>query len=166
MAFTTYPPAGSPLRSTVLQALISEVRPVSARKTVDETINNSTTYQLDDELTLLVEANCVYLSRLLVVFASSVTADFKIALDTLPAGATATDWIYAYQGVTDVVSPTTGLGGVPGNGVGSKDSFTWTGLLVTSSTAGTATWKWAQNTLDPTNTTVYTNSVFELRRLS
>jgi len=164
MALTTLPSAGAKLRSSVLSSLITELRPLKIVKSADESITASTAYQDDDELVLAVEANRTYFGRLQIVFASPAAADFKVSA-TAPSGATLNDWMYIYQGVVDTAGPTTGVTAIPGNGAGSKDGFSWAGVLVVSSTAGNVQWRWAQVVSDAGATTVYAKSFFELRMI-
>jgi hypothetical protein len=59
----------------------------TARKTANETVNNSSVLQNDDVLLVPVEANVVYLAHLHMLYLSQVAAAFKYGF-TFPAGAT------------------------------------------------------------------------------
>lgn len=157
--------AGSKVRASSLNDDFAFVAPIIVRKTVDENVTNSTTYQDDDELLASVEANAVYACWLKITYASPATADFKI-YGSWPTGATAPDWHYTHDGGSGVGNATLGLTGIPGTAAGTKDPFDWHGLLIVGATAGTVQWKWAQFTADVGTTTVYAGSYFVLQRLS
>lgn len=57
--WTTIPSAGSKLRASVLSSLITEVRPIVAVKTADDT-RTSTTYTTDSELSVTIPAAGTY----------------------------------------------------------------------------------------------------------
>lgn len=168
MALTTAPDfADGIVTAAKLQQLsdaINQRTPLFALKDSNETVNNSNTYQDDDELLLSVEANLRYQGFCQVVFSSATAADYKMFLN-LPSGATATDWSYVYQGTADIASASSGVI-VPGSGVGSKDVLMWSGILTVGATAGAATWRWAQSVADATDTVVYAKSFFKLTRVT
>jgi len=171
MAFTTIPPAGSKLRGSVLSALITECRPVHARKTADETVSNSTTLQNDDALFVAVAANCTYELRLYVIYDAGTTADYKWAL-TYPAGSTlnytvvthAADLTFTEPGASAVASGTAVAAG--GNGLGTPRGIHVLGNLVTSTTAGTLQYQWAQNGAVVENTLTKAGSQLVVARLA
>jgi hypothetical protein len=167
MAFTTVPSAGAKLRGSVLSALITEVRPVIARKTVDETISSSSTLQNDDELFVSVTANAVYSARLHLPYQSNATPGFKYGF-TFPSGTTLPLW--SFEGITTVPAFTYGVatnGGVSGlGGTAANQALDAWGLVIVSSTAGTLQVQWAQNTLNASNTIVRAGAFLELIRLA
>lgn len=167
MALTPIPSAGAKLRASVLRSLITELRIVAARKTADETINNTSVFQDDDELFVSLEANVVYLARVHIVYNSGATPDFKYAF-TLPSGTTAPMW--SFQGITTVSAFTYGVassGGVSGlGGTGADQPVDAFGVVITGSTAGTMQLQWAQETANASNTIVRAGSYLELRRIS
>jgi hypothetical protein len=172
MSFTTLLAAGAKLRASVLAALITEVRPVFARKPADEQITNNT-LQNDDHLALAVAANTVYaLSGWLVVNSTSEAPDFKVAF-TFPTDAvisySARGLIASASGTTaaaietvakmDQTSPSASIAsGV----VNDTHSIRIDGLLVVGSTAGTLQLQWAQANTNATATTVKKNSWIRL----
>jgi hypothetical protein len=149
------------------------VTPLFVRKTADEIVNNSSTLQDDDHLTLSISANATYVVEAMFIYDGTTTADVKLSW-VGPSGATL-DWVRGgldsgaaaaagsmNQGYQSI-SGTPSLGTI---GIGTKMAATPKGLLKTSSTAGTFKLQWAQNTADPTNTTMYTNSWLQLRQVA
>lgn len=167
MALTTIPPAGSKLRASTLSALITEVRPVAARKTANETVNNSATLQNDDHLVVAVAANATYDFTMVLHYTSGTTPDLKIGW-TVPSGTTMA-WTAAYYdpslslGMTSNLTQTTvlALGGSTFN-----QSTYIHGVIITSSTAGNVQLQWAQNSATGSDTIIYAGSYIDLRRLS
>lgn len=132
-------------------------------KMTDETVNNSATFQNDDELTFPIGANENYTFRFVVNGNSATAPDFKFAV-TAPSGATCA---YGYQDVETAVSlaglgcgVTTGL--VTGNGT--ADVYEIVGSVRNGSTAGAVTLQWAQNTATASNTIVYAGSFVDAFR--
>lgn len=134
---------------------------IQAVKTAAQVVNNSTALVNDIALAVaLPAANTEYAIEGFLNYNSSTTADFKFAL-TAPAGSTA-----RYMGLGVVVGGTTtgdgnyavaSTGGslsFGGAGVGTDMGLTISGGVVTAGTTGFLTLQWAQNALDPTNTTV------------
>jgi hypothetical protein len=163
MAFTTVPAAGAKLRGSVLSSLITEVRPLSVRKGLDETVNNSTTLQNDDELFLAVEANASYWLNLRLIMNSGTTPDFKM-LFTFPAGLTMKLHNVEATGTLSVPYDQTTTAAM--SGTGADAIIQVEGRVLVSSTSGTLTLQWAQNTLTVANTIVRADSTMRLTRLS
>jgi hypothetical protein len=167
VAFTTLPSAGAKLRASVLSALITEVRPITARKTANETINNVGVLQNDDELLVAVEASVTYHMELRVSYTSGTTPDLKLAW-TYPTGTT-----IRWSGVD---ADTAGAVRVAGNltetstpaicGSGGDLMAVYTGMVVTSSTAGTLQLQWCQNTANASNSTIYAGSFLTIKRVA
>ncbi len=171
MALTTIPSAGAKLRASVLRSLITELRPVYARKTADETLSNSTVLQDDDELFVSVDASTTYEWELTLIYEAGTTADYKWAL-TFPTGSTCswannepdTGLAYLPLGFSSYTSgAATGLGGA---GIGSGRGMIVSGNLVVGVTAGTFKYQWAQNTATVENTKTSAGSLLVLRRLT
>jgi hypothetical protein len=167
MAYTTIPVAGAKLRASVLSSLVTEVRPLSARKTIDETVNNSATMQNDDELFVAVAANSVYELNLRIQYNSNATADFKYGF-TFPAGTTM-QYTQTVYGVGIAVLNTfeqdqTSTPGIEGQAA--IKGILITGVVITSSTAGTLQLQWAQNTANVSNTLLKAGSHMRLQKLS
>jgi len=145
-----------------------------ARKTSDETVNNSSTLQNDDVLVVSVEANAVYRVECQIICSSSTTADIKTTF-TVPAGATLRWGTYApHRSVSSTTASTisanvfsaAGVADVGGYGTSTNVLYVLRGILRMSSTAGSLQFQWAQSTADATNTTVRAGSVLHARRLA
>lgn len=164
MAFTTLPSAGAKLRAAVLSALISETRVVSARKSSDETINNTSGYQDDDELFVPVEANATYVGWLHFNYLSQAAAAFKYQFTT-PAGSNLPFW--SFIGSSPFTYGGSAGGGVVGlAGTGANLPCDAWGLIIIGGTAGTMRMQWAQNVANASNTIVRAGSYLALWRLS
>lgn len=166
MALTTIPAAGDQLRAAVLSSLITEVRALEAHKTADETVNNSATFQNDNELVVPVAANSIYLVELDAVQSSGTAPDFKFTF-TLPSGATGYLNVFAHAESNVVTS----LVGLPTAtfalaGVGANARFMARGYIITSTTAGNAQLQWAQNGAAVSDTIVRQGGTLVLRKIS
>lgn len=175
MTWTTIPAAGAKLRGSVLSPLITEVRPLGAFKTANETVTSSTTLQNDDELFVSVSASTYYKFTALLLWTSGGTPDFKFAL-SMPASATArgaiANWSNAGAAGSLLVNSftLTDTTAVSISGAGttfsSQGQHTLVhGYILTSVTAGTVYIQWAQNTSDASNTVVYAGSWLQLQQL-
>jgi hypothetical protein len=145
-------------RLTSLEAL----RRLFARKSADETVNNSATYQADDHLVVAGAASITYAVVLNMIVNSGTTPDIKVRF-TLPAGATATNWsVHLTQsGATATIASMT-----TGSGVGTAavdEGLLFLGLIIMSTTAGNIQVDWAQNTANASNTIVRSNSYLLLQ---
>jgi hypothetical protein len=167
MALTTIPAAGAKLRASVLQSLITEVRPIAVRKSADESLTSNTTLQNDDELTVAVEANATFDFKLLIRYDATAASDLKTQL-VLPSGGTA---FYVAHGIAAgdstwrlFDSTEASVHSFEGAGAGTVRNVTFLGHIVTSSTAGSATLQWAQATSGGTATIVKAGSFFVIRR--
>lgn len=67
MTFTAVPSAGSRVRGSVLSSLFTEVRPIAAVKTADDT-RTSTTYIADTHLSVAIPAADTYEGQLLLIY--------------------------------------------------------------------------------------------------
>lgn len=161
MALTTSPAAGAKLRAATLSALMNERLARFAYKTVDESITSTATPQNDDELFLAVEANATYWGVIQFTWQSGAVPDFRETL-SLPSGATATGWVVDTGTATGVCGALAAL--TSQAGTGANISYRMSGVLVVSSTAGTAQWQWSQQTSDPSSTIVRAGSYFALTR--
>jgi|SRR6185436_3019827 len=167
MAFTAAPAAGAKLRASVLNALITEVRPVSARKTSTQTVNNSTTLVNDTELFVAAEASVTYLAEIKIYYNSGTTPDIKFAL-TVPAGTTGTWGGVGYDTASALLTfgPLSIAVALPFGGLAADKEARLNAVIVTSTTAGTIQVQWAQNTLNASNTNVLAGSYITLKRIS
>lgn len=144
--------------------------PQVAVKTSALAITGSTTLVNDPHLVLPVAASASYIMDLFVWFdgPGGTTADLKASFTT-PASAT---WNFQILGV----SPTADLepssfqpGSTPfvlaTTGTGTSRGATIKGLIITSVTAGSIQWQFAQNTSNATAVTVHSNSYMTLWRV-
>jgi hypothetical protein len=175
VAWTTFPSAGAKLRASVLQSLIEEIRPNGARKTANETVNNSNTVQNDDELFVSVAASMLYVATGHLIYTSGTTPDFRWTW-SLPAGATHSTntrvfsrSLSAPSMMVDTRTFTSGNNGADGLGTTvatQAQIIEFAGIIQTSATAGTARIQWAQNTQNLSDTILYAGSWIELRRIT
>jgi len=173
MALTSLPGAGAKLRATVLEALITEVRPLYARKTADETVNGSASLQNDDHLAIVLAASATYEIDVQLFYSSASTPDIKFAL-TFPTGATCS-WApigYKSDGTnfeaefrTSTWQAASGTSNAVAGTAATYDAALIKGIIRVGSTAGTLQVQWAQNTSNGSNTTVKADSSLVARRL-
>jgi hypothetical protein len=151
----------------ITAAMLRGIAPLSAIKTVDETVTSSTALQNDDALFVSVAANASYLFQCNLIYEGGTlgSSDLKWAW-TFPSGLTMT---YDYMGITTAGLTTIGLvatqastvaGGT--NGAAALRSMLMYGSVVASSTAGTLQLQWAQNTSSGTGTIVHAKSSLAL----
>ena len=175
MTWTSVPPAGAKLYSSTLTALFTERTPYGAWKLADEIVNGSASLQNDDELFVAVPANTRFAIRGLIIFTSGSTPNFRLDW-TGPTGYThiTNTKVYsrAASAPTQLVDTRTFIEGalVGASGLGTTLStqgqlMELTGFYQTSSTAGTAQIRWAQNTSNGSNTTVYAGSFIMLEKV-
>lgn len=158
-----YPFTVGKLRASELNSAIAFGRSLLAYKLSDETISSQATLQNDDDLFLPVEANAVYEGVLQFTWQSGATPDFRESL-SLPTGATANGWVADTGTTSGLCGALAALTSQPGTGA--NVSYRLSGVLVMSSTAGTAQWQWAQQTSDASNTIVRAGSYFKLTRIA
>jgi len=135
---------------------INNLVPRQARKTSDETVNNSAAFQNDNDLLLSVVANATYSLEGLLLFNSGATPDIKFQW-TYPTGLTMRWGIggvvttFAVFNMTEVSVPVL-------DGTGVATGAYVDGTVIVSSTAGTLQLQWAQNTSNATATQLLQNS--------
>lgn len=166
MGFTAYPPAGRKLTAATLRALISELRPLCAYKTADETVTSSTALQDDDFMTVTLVANTVYVVRNVFFIAGDDAADLKVNY-TVPSGTTG--WmgqtaLFAPAGASTASDANMVAYAVSGTAlafdlaIGIADTnfvvATVDGLMEVGGTGGAMTTRWAQVTSSGTGTTL------------
>lgn len=145
-------------------------------KTVNETVNNSVTLQNDDALAFSALANSTYAVQLFILYDSSTTADFRYDF-TLPVSA------IGYKSTSHAPTTTTACSGTAGtfvfnditqtdNNVGGAGTGTANtcalvveATIITAGTSGTVQVRWAQGTLDATDTVVRANSWIRYRKI-
>lgn len=144
-----------------------------AIKGSDQSVTSSTTLANDNDLTLSVVANAIYEVWSHIIYDAATAADLKFAW-TAPAGATF-DWVQGgLISSADAVSGSMFVGActlatvnttVTGAGSGTNMVCRPSGLLQISSTAGSFTLQWAQQTSSATATRVRQNSYLRLMRV-
>lgn len=139
----------------------ANVAAMIARKSVDETVNNSAAFQNDNELLLPLEANRVYLSKTHVVYNSGATPDLKYQF-TLPAGATTPAWSGFWYNTALSLIYADGAEANTVGGNGTNLPFDLTGIVVCGATPGTMQFQWAQATANASNSIVRAGSYFML----
>jgi len=151
------------------------VLPRFAIKTADETVTSSATLQDDDELTLTVEANKSYeVSGFVRWTCASVTPDMQVAF-SLPSGASLAWW--GAGPYTDLTGQNSNLNqyapddtGVVWYGTNNSATFPSamiiSGLLIVGATAGSLTFRWAQQTSNASGVTVKARSWLKLLRVA
>lgn len=164
MGFTSVPAAGSKLRASVLSSLITEVRPLFAVKSSDETVNNSAVFQSDDHLTLSVASSTTYHVEAWWCYTSGTTPDIKFRW-SVPTGATLR-WSAVGTNISGTFAePFLDTATEPGfAGNGSDAIVRVMGLLVTSN-AGTLLVQWAQQTANASNTVLKAGSWLKLTKV-
>lgn len=146
-----------------------------ALKSADETVNNTTSLNSDDHLTLAPSINCTYILEAFVNYTSGTTPDFKFGW-TFPAGATLT-----WTGGGHVVTGSSGAGDLASNvahRLAADSTFSYgggaafvcglqvKGLLIMGGTSGNLTARWAQATADASDTIVKADSWMRLTRVA
>ena len=179
MAFTVVPSAGAKLRASVLSALITELRPVSAVKTSDTSRNTTTSRTADPDLSVAVPANSTWDYELLIVATSAANAAGDISIEMqYPSGAT---HMYGAHGVVDTLA--SGASADLFAGTDSRDntspsaalsfglSTTFTSILVSGrveigATPGNLLLAWAQSASNANNSTVKNGSRLVAHRVA
>lgn len=141
--------------------------PLIARKTADETVNNSATMQDDNDMVLAVAANATYQIEGAWYYNTGTTPDIKMQF-TFPAGLT---MFYVVEGVAvstsvlgqfkSIQTTVSILEGVAGDRIATIE-----GLVIVSSTAGNLRVQWAQNTANASDTKMLAGSYIKLMRLT
>lgn len=143
------------------------LEPVSiVRKTADETVHDSTTWQNDDALLKSLAASEVWVIELLLLYTSGTTPDIKIQC-TVPSGAVVyLSSVYPDTSLAAAIiygaSTAISMGGNAANVMSAKVTF----IVINSTNAGNFTIQWAQNTQDDSDTIVKTNSILICRKIS
>lgn len=147
---------------------------LSAVKTVDTTINNSSTLVADPELTVLAPAGAVYEVHAILHYEATTTADLKVGIsapsdatlkwgpNALVSSATATSG--QIQTVTRGIAPGASIS-IGGAGAGSAMTCMAVGVL-SLLTGGTVAVMWSQNTAEASDAIVRSLSSLVLRRIA
>jgi hypothetical protein len=142
-----------------------------AAKTATESVVSSTAFQDDDDLTVAVEANCVYDLAVVLNYDGHVSGDFK-SQTVLPAGATIAGQVVGIHSgaasANDVYTTAWDGGAVNAGGLGAGTTCAWSGrgLLTVAGTAGTCKLQWAQIFSHATATRLFAGSYLVLRRVA
>lgn len=149
----------------ITAALLNRFANGFAVKTVDQSVNNTTTLTNDNELTLPVNANWKYAWFFHGVTNSNTTADYKCDI-ALPAGSTFPTNCSTFIGVSAAAGAfAIGLaaGAINGlGGVGADQQLDWWGSFSVGGTSGNATYRFAQATANVSNTFTKIGSFFLL----
>lgn len=156
----------------ITAGLLTSMLPVIVPKAATEPLTASTTMQNDDELFASVAASATYAVQLHLFHDADTTGDIKIGWSG-PAGATM-NWgavvahvnetssgtVTAVSMQTRIISETQDIGGGSSTGTYSVVH----GTLITSATAGTLNFQWAQRVSSATATNVRAGSMLILHR--
>ncbi|MCW2763240.1 MAG: hypothetical protein JWR85_3441, partial [Marmoricola sp.] len=132
---------------------------VNIAKTVDETVTNSTALQNDDQFFFSIGANEVWSFEINMASHSNATAGFKFNMNA-PAGATCRI-VGATLDNGDAPTATGACSSItvspyPFNGTNGGSKFY--GTITNGATAGTANFRWAQDTANAVATNVFAGS--------
>lgn len=146
---------------------------LTAYKTTDLTVNNSTVLVSDAQLVVPVVANATYAFESCLIYSATTVAKAAMAVAG-PAGASALIsprsidvTVTAYYGPIEVSMA--GLGGSFSSGaigVGQKVTALATGTISTAGTAGNIVVQFCQNTAEASNAVLHTWSWIKLTRLA
>jgi hypothetical protein len=135
-----------------------------ATKSVDQSVSN-TTMTLDTNLTIPLAVSSTYTVDIRGIFTAASGGDIKLSWGALPSGAT-----FTWSGPSSV----SGTGSVftgsvtdtwTGSGGSTERAFWYSGIITTSTTAGTLQFEFAQNTSNATATTMKAGSWLRLTRV-
>jgi len=143
-----------------------------ARKTADETVNNSSTLQNDDHLSFSVDVSEVWLVQAWLMCDSASAADIKFGW-TVPASATIS-WgfnsnaggVASWAGDNLTALATTGSLNASTSAAATIQGIGLVGIVAVAGTAGTVQLQWAQVTPTVADTKVRTNSALVGCRLA
>lgn len=162
--------AGQRVTADILRAMLPDV----VRKSTTETVTSSIALQDDDELFSPVEANATYKVDLALIHSSGTSGDIKITF-TGPTGASMT-WGVISANIGATSSATVPDSNMQGRAIGEVAEFGGanlgattayvSGTLVTSGTAGTLQFQWAQRVSDAAATQVRAGTCLEVRRIA
>lgn len=151
----------------------SQMTPILARKTVDQSIASSTTMTNDTALSASVLASATYDVAVHLVYTAAAAQLIQIGFSG-PSGATL-DWVVQGLGAT-VTAADQGIFTALARGIADTkilgcDGTTpvaarVTGLLVVSTTPGTLHFQWSQSVSGTTATVVKSGSYMTLRRVA
>lgn len=156
MAFTTVPTSGTKLRASTLAALVTEVRPISIRKSADE-IYNSDVMHTDSMLAIALAATSTYRIAADLIWQSNAIPDIQFDW-TIPVGATGRWTINAVASGATYYGELTWAQIALLDGTGAPVFSRVEGIINTIA-AGTLQLRWAQGVINASNTFVRDNSL-------
>lgn len=132
-------------------------------KASDETVNNSSTLQDDDDFAFSLAASEVVHILAFLNLDTAATPDWKCNW-SLPASGTLT---YHSLGGKNSIDYNVAAGDLTANGqgAGTKDNVIYSAMITNSTTAGTATFQWAQNTANASDTKITARSFMVIYRV-
>lgn len=168
---TTYPVPLAGQRITA--SLLTSMLPLQVVKAAAETVNNSGTYQNDNELVLPVSASATYLLDMFLIYQSANAADITMQW-SVPAGAT---MHWGMLGIDTATASTIGswsaihrteteVAAAGSTGTTTPMIATPKGILVVAGTAGNLQLQWAQLVATASNTQVLAGSWMKLTRVA
>ena len=129
-------------------------------KAADETVNNSSTFQDDNELKFHARANGVFLVDIVVLVNSGSTPNIKFQL-TLPSGASVKWDMQAANTSGSVLHRYSGISGESGT----DEMNVFRAHVATAGTAGAVTLQWAQSTAHASDSKVLANSFLIVQQI-
>jgi hypothetical protein len=159
--------AGSRITASEVQA----VAPLAAYKSADQSITSSAVLTNDSALFVSVLASATYYFKMYIKYEGGTqgSADMKIGW-AVPTGTTMSYERLALNtsGAADVGTPTdqSGTPTFGSNGAGNSRTLVAEGTVLTSTTAGTLQFKWAQGTSNGTATIVHAGSALVLWQIA
>lgn len=152
--------------------LSSAETPKYVVKSSDETVNNSSTYQSDDALTISLEASSTYYIEVVAFYSTNDTADFKFRQSysgsvssvyftnefNVPAGDT-----MLRERTYTTIGQEGSTGTASGGGTHGMARMV---IALNTSTSGTWAFQWAQQTADASDTKVLQGSHIKVLKIS
>jgi hypothetical protein len=142
---------------------------VVVRKSADEIVNNSTTFQNDNHLLFAVAAGETWVGRFVIFHTGDATADIKFAV-TFPASTTIMYGARVMNASSNAVHTpgliTTSGGSLGASGNSAAGAVTEVMVACVATVAGTVTLQWAQNVLTVADTTVKAGSFLIAERVT
>lgn len=157
MALTTLSAAGAKIRAKEWRDAITEVRPVAAFKSIDESLISNNVAQNDDELFVALEANATYRIAADLISNSGTTPDISYSW-SIPTSATGAWTITSLVGAAVYLGSLAWSATAAIDGTGA-DAYSRVEGTMKTTNAGTLQLKWAQTTSNATNTYVRANSL-------
>jgi hypothetical protein len=139
------------------------VNVVSRVKQVNESVISTNALQDDDELTFPIGPNEEWTYRFVVQANASTAADIRFAVSA-PSGAVCNNATQEAENAASDAQVTCGITSSLLNGSGAAELYEITGRVLNGPTAGNVTLRWAQFTINASNTIVYAGSYVQAVR--